>query len=107
MIYDGKIYGEFVVIEIFVLYYNKDLVDIVLVMFKDLENLFKDSCFVFELEVGKNIGFLVKWIDFYYFYGLIVGYGGYVFGDDGIDFFDIGLNNVGVVEGIFYVIDWF
>ncbi|PQC11529.1 sugar ABC transporter substrate-binding protein [Enterococcus faecium] len=105
--YDGKIYGEPAVIETLVLYYNKDLVDTAPATFKDLENLSKDSRFAFESEAGKNTGFLAKWTDFYYFYGLIAGYGGYVFGDDGTDPSDIGLNNAGAVEGISYATDWF
>ncbi|HIB1902137.1 TPA: extracellular solute-binding protein [Enterococcus faecium] len=105
--YDGKIYGEPAVIETLVLYYNKDLVDTAPVTFKDLENLSKDSRFAFESEAGKNTGFLAKWTDFYYSYGLIAGYGGYVFGDDGTDPSDIGLNNAGAVEGISYATDWF
>ncbi|EGP5297283.1 extracellular solute-binding protein [Enterococcus faecium] len=105
--YDGKIYGEPAVIETLVLYYNKDLVDTAPATFKDLENLSKDSRFAFESETGKNTGFLAKWTDFYYSYGLIAGYGGYVFGDDGTDPSDIGLNNAGAVEGISYATDWF
>lgn len=105
--YDGKIYGEPAVIETLVLYYNKDLVDTAPATFKDLENLSKDSRFAFESEAGKNTGFLAKWTDFYYSYGLIAGYGGYVFGDDGTDPSDIGLNNAGTVEGISYATDWF
>lgn len=105
--YDGKIYGEPAVIETLVLYYNKDLVDTAPATFKDLENLSKDSRFAFESEAGKNTGFLAKWTDFYYSYGLIAGYGGYVFGDDGPDPSDIGLNNAGAVEGISYATDWF
>ncbi|WP_445448101.1 extracellular solute-binding protein [Enterococcus lactis] len=105
--YDGKIYGEPAVIETLVLYNNKDLVDTAPATFKDLENLSKDSRFAFESEAGKNTGFLAKWTDFYYSYGLIAGYGGYVFGDDGTDPSDIGLNNAGAVEGISYATDWF
>lgn len=105
--YDGKIYGEPAVIETLVLYYNKDLADTAPATFKDLENLSKDSRFAFESEAGKNTGFLAKWTDFYYSYGLIAGYGGYVFGDDGTDPSDIGLNNAGAVEGISYATDWF
>ncbi|EGP4823755.1 extracellular solute-binding protein [Enterococcus faecium] len=105
--YDGKIYGEPAVIETLVLYYNKDLIDTAPATFKDLENLSKDSRFAFESEAGKNTGFLAKWTDFYYSYGLIAGYGGYVFGDDGTDPSDIGLNNAGAVEGISYATDWF
>ncbi|WP_165005941.1 MULTISPECIES: extracellular solute-binding protein [unclassified Enterococcus] len=105
--YEGKVYGEPAVIETLVLYYNKDLVDAAPATFKDLENLAKDPRFAFDSETGKNTGFLAKWTDFYYSYGLLSGYGGYVFGEDGTDPSDIGLNNQGAVEGISYATDWF
>lgn len=105
--YDGKIYGEPAVIETLVMYYNKDLVDAAPTTFADLEALAKDSRFAFESEAGKNTGFLAKWTDFYYSYGLIAGYGGYVFGDNGTDSSDVGLSSAGAVEGITYATDWF
>lgn len=105
--YDGKIYGEPAVIETLVLYYNKDLVDEAPTTFKELENLAKDKHFAFESEAGKNTGFLAKWTDFYYSYGLLAGYGGYVFGDNGTNPSDIGLNNAGSIEGITYATNWF
>ncbi|MBO0431219.1 extracellular solute-binding protein [Enterococcus sp. DIV0660C] len=105
--YDGKIYGEPAVIETLVLYYNKDLIDAAPTTFKEVEDLAKDERFAFDSEAGKNTGFLAKWTDFYYSYGLLAGYGGYVFGEDGTDASDIGLNNAGAVEGITYATDWF
>lgn len=105
--YEDKIYGAPAVIETLVLYYNKDLVDTAPTTFKDLEALAKDERFNFESEEGTNTGFLAKWTDFYYSYGLISGYGGYVFGEDGTDPSEIGLNNAGAVEGITYATDWF
>lgn len=105
--YDGKIYGEPAVIETLVLYYNKDLIDAAPTTFKEVEDLAKDGRFAFDSEAGKNTGFLAKWTDFYYSYGLLAGYGGYVFGEDGTDASDIGLNNAGAVEGITYATDWF
>lgn len=104
---DGKYYGEPAVIETLVLYYNKDLVSEAPTSFTDLEALAKDERFNFETESGKNTGFLAKWTDFYYSYGLIAGYGGYVFGDNGTDPTDVGLNNKGAVEAITYATDWF
>ncbi|WP_239255811.1 extracellular solute-binding protein [Listeria ilorinensis] len=104
---DGKIYGAPSVIETVVLYYNKDLIDKAPATFSDLENLAKDPRFDFSSEKGKNIGFLAKWTDFYFSYGLLAGYGGYVFGDDGTNPKDIGLNNAGSVEGITYATKWF
>lgn len=105
--YDGKIYGEPAVIETLVLYYNKDLIDAAPTTFKEVEDLAKDERFAFDSEAGKNTGFLAKWTDFYYSYGLLAGYGGYVFGENGTDASDIGLNNAGAVEGITYATDWF
>ncbi|EIA20851.1 extracellular solute-binding protein [Listeria fleischmannii] len=104
---DGKVYGAPAVIETLVLYYNKDLLDKAPETFGDLENLSKDARFNFSSEKGKNIGFLAKWTDFYFSYGLLAGYGGYVFGDDGTNPKDIGLNNEGSVEGITYATKWF
>ncbi|WP_088810956.1 MULTISPECIES: extracellular solute-binding protein [Listeria] len=104
---DGKIYGAPAIIETVVLYYNKDLLDKAPETFGDLENISKDARFDFSSEKGKNIGFLAKWTDFYFSYGLLAGYGGYVFGDDGTNPQDIGLNNKGSVEGITYATKWF
>lgn len=77
---NGKVYGVFVVIELFVMYYNKDLIKEVLKIFVDLENFVKDSKYVFVGEDGKIFVFLVDWINFYYVYGFFVGNGVYVFG---------------------------
>ena len=104
---DGKYFGEPAIIETLVLYYNKDLIDKAPKTFADLEAIAKDPKFDFSAEKGKNVGFLAKWTDFYFAYGLLAGYGGYVFGEDGTDPSDIGLNSKGAVEGIEYANKWF
>ncbi|MBO0475813.1 extracellular solute-binding protein [Vagococcus sp. DIV0080] len=104
---DGKFYGAPAVIETLVMYYNKDLVKDAPKTFDDLEALGKDERFAFKGEEGKNTGFLAKWTDFYFAYGLLSGYGGYVFGDEGTNPKDVGLNNEGSIEGIQYATDWF
>lgn len=104
---DGKFFGAPGVIETLVMYYNKDLVKDAPETFADLEELAKDSKYDFKGEAGKNTAFLAKWTDFYFAYGLMSGYGGYVFGNDGTDPQDVGLNNKGSVEGIEYATDWF
>ena len=104
---DGKFFGEPAIIETLIMYYNKDLVKDVPTTFADLEKLSKDPKFDFEAEKGKNVGFLAKWTDFYSAYGLLAGYGGYVFGDKGTDPSDVGLNSKGAVEGIEYANEWF
>lgn len=50
---------------------------------------------------------MAKWTDFYYGYGLIAGYGGYVFGDRGTKPSDLGLGNDGTVEGLNYAKQWY
>lgn len=104
---DGKFYGAPAVIETLVMFYNKDLVSEAPATFADIEELAKDSKYDFQGEEGKNTAFLAKWTDFYFAYGLMSGYGGYVFGEDGTDPTDIGLNNAGAVEGIEYAANWF
>lgn len=104
---DNKIFGSPAVIETLVLYYNKDLLTEAPKTFADLEAIGKDPKFDYTNEKGTNVGFLAKWTDFYFSYGLLAGYGGYVFGDDGKDPSNIGLNNKGSVEGITYATGWF
>ena len=101
---DDKIYGAPAMIEAVVMFYNKDLIDEAPATFSDLEELAKDDRFA---EGDDNVGFLARWTDFYYTYGLLAGYGGYVFGDEGTDPSDLGINNEGSVEAITYATDWF
>lgn len=104
---DGKYYGAPAIIETLILYYNKDLIDKAPTTFQELEEIAKDEKYAFPEEKGKNVGFLAKWTDFYSTYGLLAGYGGYVFGKDGTDPKDVGLNNKGSIEGITYATEWF
>lgn len=103
----GKVYGAPAVIETLVLYYNKDLIQEAPKTFGELEELAKDSKYDFSGEAGKNTAFLADWTNFYYAYGLLSGNGGYVFGKDGTDPKDIGLNNQGAIDGIEYAKTWY
>ena len=103
----GKVYGAPAVIETLVLYYNKDLMQEAPKTFGELEELAKDSKYDFADEAGKNTAFLADWTNFYYAYGLLSGNGGYVFGKDGTDPKDIGLNNQGAIDGIEYAKTWY
>ena len=103
----GKVYGAPAVIETLVLYYNKDLMQEAPKTFGELEELAKDSKYDFAGEEGKNTAFLADWTNFYYAYGLLSGNGGYVFGKDGTDPKDIGLNNQGAIDGIEYAKTWY
>lgn len=104
---DGKTYGSPAVIETLVLYYNKDLISEAPKTFAELETLAKDSKYAFEGEDGKTTAFLADWTNFYYTYGLLAGYGGYVFGDNGTDASDVGLANDGSVKAIEYAKTWY
>lgn len=104
---EGTTYGSPFVIESLVMYYNRDLLDEAPTTFEELEELAEDDRFSFAGEPGTSTAFLANWVDFYNSYGLISGYGGYVFGNDGEDPSDIGLNTPGAVEGIEYAQYWF
>lgn len=103
----GKVYGAPAVIETLVLYYNKDLLQEAPKTFGELEELAKDSKYDFAGEDGKNTAFLADWTNFYYAYGLLSGNGGYVFGKNGTDPKDVGLNNQGAIDGIEYAKTWY
>ncbi|OYW71005.1 MAG: sugar ABC transporter substrate-binding protein [Aerococcus viridans] len=104
---NDEIYGMPYVVEALVLYYNKELIDTAPTTFEELEALSEDSAYDYSSESGKNTGFLANWVDFYSAYGLIAGHGGYIFGEDGTDTADIGLNTEGAVEGIEYAQTWY
>lgn len=104
---EGKIFGAPFVIETLVMFYNKDLIETVPETFASLESLAKDERFAFENEKGKNTGFLANWVAPYHYMGLIRGYGGYVFGEDGKDTTDIGLNTPEAIEAIEYASKWY
>lgn len=105
--YEEKVYGSPFVIESLVMFYNKDLLDQAPATFAELEELTTDERFAFESESGKSTAFLANWMDFYNMYGLLSGYGGYVFADNGTDPSDIGLNTPESVEAIEYATKWF
>ena len=104
---DGKVYGAPSVIETIIMYYNKDLLKEAPKSFDDLMALSKDDKYKFAGEEGKNVAFLGQLTNFYYSYGILSGYGGYVFGKNGTDPKDIGLNNDKSVEAINYISDWY
>lgn len=104
---DGQIYGAPTVIETLVMFYNTELLDAAPETFEEVEAISQDERFAFEGEEGRNVGFLTNWVDFYMTYGLLAGYGGYVFGEDGTNTEDIGLNSEGAIEAIEYATNWY
>lgn len=103
-------YGYPFVIESLVMFYNQDLLDEAPETFEELEALTEDERFAFGAQEGTSTAFLANWVDFYNSYGLLSGFGGYVFGQDdqgNYDTSDIGLNSEEAVEGITYATEWF
>ena len=104
---EGTIYGSPYVIEALIMYYNTDLLDAAPATFEELEALAQDDTYAYANEAGTNTAFLANFVDFYSTYGLLSGFGGYVFGQDGTDTSDIGLNNEGAIEAIEYASTWY
>lgn len=102
--YEEKVYGSPAIIESIVMYYNKDLLDKAPATFRELEELARDSAY---MDGDKTTAFLAPLNAPYIVYGLLAGYGGYVFGDEGTNPADIGLNNSGSVEAVEYAKTWF
>ena len=65
----GKTYGQPAMVEALLLYYNKDLIAEAPKSFSDLEKIAKDDKYK---EGDKNIGFLARWTDLYFTYGLML-----------------------------------
>ena len=94
--YDGAWYGYPVAIETYGLFYNKDLVKDPPKTFDELISFSKQ----FTDVKNKKYGFMMEVGNFYFAYAFLSGYGGYVFGNNGTDKNDIGLNSAGAVEGM-------
>jgi arabinogalactan oligomer/maltooligosaccharide transport system substrate-binding protein len=94
----GTLYGFPAAIETPALIYNKSLVSEPPETFDDLVKISKEF-----LDKDKNkYGFMMEVWNFYYVYCFISGYGGYVFGQNGTDPNDIGLNSDAAIEALNY-----
>ena len=94
--YDGDWYGYPVAIETYGLFYNKDLVKNPPKTFDELISFSKG----FNDIKNNKYGFMMEVGNFYFAYSFMSGYDGYVFGKNGTDKNDIGLNSNGSVEGL-------
>lgn len=95
---DGKLYGYPAAIETPALIYNKKLVSEAPGTFDELVEISRGL-----LDKSNNkYGYMMEVWNFYYSYAFIGGYGGYVFGKDGTDPNDIGLNSQAAVEAMEY-----
>lgn len=91
---NNMLFGYPVSVETTAVYYNKDLIDKVPETWQgviDFSKTFNDTAnnkYAYMWDAGNG----------YWSYGIFSGYGGYVFGKNGTDANDIGLNNAGAVE---------
>lgn len=92
---NGQLYGVPYSMETVALIYNKDKLPIVPNSMDALFSIAK------ELTSDDEYGFLYDIGNFYFSYGFLAGYGGYVFKqtENGLDTEDIGLGNEGAVQG--------
>lgn len=94
---NGVLYGYPRNMETYALFVNKDLVkDAPLETWDDVIAFAKS----FNDVKNNKYGFMTKLDTLYYTYPFFSGYGGYVFGNNGTNPEDIGLNNEGSVEGM-------
>lgn len=100
--YDGMLYGYPRSVETLIMFYNKDLVpeppksmEEVIELSKKMNDL-KNKKYTYMWEIGN----------FYYDYLFLATTGGYIFGKEGTDKTDVGLNNEGALEGAQFLQDF-
>lgn len=97
---EDVLYGFPTSIETYALYYNKDLLaELGLEPATTMQEVIEHSK-QYQEGAAKNerYGFMMEPGNFYFSYAFIGGFGGYVFGNNGTDASDLGLNNEGAVQ---------
>ncbi|KWX79093.1 ABC transporter substrate-binding protein [Paenibacillus riograndensis] len=94
--FGGELYGYPRAAETYALYYNKSLVKEAPKTFDDVIAFGK----TFTDKAKNKYGIMWEVGNMYFGYPFIASTGGYLFGKDGTDKDDIGLNNEGAVEGL-------
>ncbi|WP_068613721.1 sugar ABC transporter substrate-binding protein [Paenibacillus tuaregi] len=94
--YDGTLYGYPRAAETYALYYNKSLVKEAPKSFDDVLAFGK----TFTDKAKKKYALMWETGNMYFNYPFIATTGGYIYGKDGTDKNDIGINNAGAVEGL-------
>lgn len=93
--YDGILYGYPETIETYALFYNKDLVPTPPKTWDEV------IAFAKTFNDPANRKYAIAWNHDTYFNSMFIqSYGGYIYGKDGTDPNDIGLNNEGAIEGM-------
>lgn len=96
----GNIYAEPRSIESLVVYYNRNIISYPYYGFDDYEKLARAR------QKLNKYSILAKFDNFYYTYGFISGFGGYIFGknnDGGYNLKDIGLNSDDAIDAVEYI----
>jgi arabinogalactan oligomer/maltooligosaccharide transport system substrate-binding protein len=96
--YDGILYGYPRSIETYAMFYNKDLVASPPATFDEVKAFAK----TFNDVAANKYAFMWDVGNFYFSYPFLATTGGYVFGSNGSDKNDIGLNNDGAITGATY-----
>lgn len=102
--YNGEQYGIPAVVETYVLFYNKSLIDeapATVNEMMDIANTFKDE---------EKYGFVIDASNFYFVYPFLTASGGYVFEETKPGEFDVnavGLNSEGAISGGELIQSWF
>ncbi|UQZ35844.1 maltose ABC transporter substrate-binding protein [Paenibacillus sp. PK3_47] len=94
--YEGELYGYPRAAETYALYYNKTLLPEAPKSFDEVLEFSK----TFTDKDKNKYGIMWEVGNMYYGYTFIATTGGYLFGQDGTDKNDIGLNNEGAIEGL-------
>ncbi|MFD0672555.1 maltose ABC transporter substrate-binding protein [Cohnella sp. GCM10027633] len=93
--YNGILYGYPETIETYALLYNKDLIAEAPKTWEEV------IAFAKTYNDPANKKYAIAWLHNLYFNNMFMQpYGGYVFGKDGTDPSDIGINNEGAIEGM-------
>lgn len=94
--YDGELYGYPRAAETYALFYNKSLVTEAPKSFDDVIAFSK----TFTDKAKNRYGLMWEVGNMYFNYPFIATTGGYLFGNDGTNKDDIGLNNEGAIKGL-------
>lgn len=95
---DGQMYGFPLSIETYVLFYNKNLLPNGVKSFEELREW--DKANKFTNKEANKFAFVWELVNLYYGHSFIATNGGYLFGNDGKDKNDLGVNNAGAIKGI-------
>lgn len=94
--YKGMLYGYPVAAETYLLYYNKELIREAPRTFEDVIAFSKK----FTDKSKKRYGFMMETGNLYFSYPFLASSGGYIYGKDGTDVNDIGLNSAEVLSSM-------